>query len=143
LRRYAPLILSDISFLRTSTADEAQKDIAVALKAFHEASRICFIIVGVWLEENRLVVFNGDLAGRPDCDRRGPLDRGRTARVIELGEQLLNVDLDSGFEAELIKESYGSVYIVQEACRQACIRAAVNHTQAETSAVGKGLITRG
>jgi hypothetical protein len=132
------IVLEDFHYLPT----EAQKDFAVALKAFHEASKICFIIVGVWLEENRLVVFNGDSTGRLiaiDADRWTEVE---LRRVIELGEKLLNISFDSIFEGELIKESYGSVYIVQEACRQACIRAAINYTQATTVPVGKGLITR-
>jgi len=53
------IVLEDFHYL----AVEAQKDFAVALKAFHEASPFCFIIIGVWLEENRLIVYNGDLAG--------------------------------------------------------------------------------
>ena len=36
----------------------------MVLKAFHETSPFCFIIIGVWLEENRLIVYNGDLEGR-------------------------------------------------------------------------------
>ena len=135
-KRY--IVLEDFHYLPT----EGQKDFAVALKAFHEASKICFIIVGVWLEENRLVVFNGDLTGRLiaiDADR---WTEAELRRVIETGGTLLNVSFDSFFEGELLKESYGSVYIVQEACWQACIRAGVRHTQATTVVVGKGLTTR-
>jgi hypothetical protein len=54
------VVLEDFHYLPIET----QKDFAVALKAFHEGSKICFIIIGVWLEENRLVVYNGDLTGR-------------------------------------------------------------------------------
>jgi len=132
------IVLEDFHYLPT----EAQKDFAVALKAFHEASKICFIIVGVWLEENRLIVFNGDLTGRLiaiDADRWTDVE---LRRVIELGEKLLNVNLDANFKVELIKESYGSVYIVQESCRQACIQAAIHHTQGTATTVGGGLITR-
>src|SRR5262249_13235776 len=43
---------------------ETQRDFSVALKAFHEESKYVFIIIGVWLEENRLAVFKGELAGR-------------------------------------------------------------------------------
>ncbi len=135
-KRY--VVLEDFHYLPT----EAQKDFAVALKAFHEASKICFIIVGVWLEENRLVVFNGDLTGRLiaiDADR---WTEPELRQVIEQGEQLLNIRFDGGFKSELIKESYGSVYIVQEVCRQACVRAGVHHTQASTAQLGGGLVTR-
>jgi hypothetical protein len=54
------IVLEDFHYLPTET----QKDFAVALKAFHEGSKFCFIIIGIWLEENRLVVYNGDLTGR-------------------------------------------------------------------------------
>lgn len=32
------------------------------MKAFHEGSDLCFIVVGVWLDENRLIQHNGDLS---------------------------------------------------------------------------------
>jgi hypothetical protein len=132
------IVLEDFHYLQT----EAQKDFAVALKAFHEASKICFIIVGVWLEENRLVVYNGDLTGRLvaiDADRWN--DTELTA-VIEAGGGLLNVDFDPTFATQLVKESYGSVYIVQEACRQACVRAGIRYTQPSRTLIGQNLDTR-
>jgi hypothetical protein len=39
----------------------------------------------------------------------------------------------------LIKESYDSVYIVQEACRQACAREGIHSTQETTNEVGRNL----
>ncbi len=42
-----------------------QREFASDLKAFYERpTSVSFIIVGVWLEANRLIVYNGDLAGR-------------------------------------------------------------------------------
>ena len=54
------IVLEDFHYLPI----DAQKDFSVALKAFHEQSSLCFIIVGVWLEEGRLTVYNGDLTPR-------------------------------------------------------------------------------
>lgn len=54
------IVLEDFHYLPVETP----KDFAVALKAFHENSEYCFIVIGVWLEENRLTVYNGDLTGR-------------------------------------------------------------------------------
>jgi len=34
------------------------------LKTFHESSNLCFIVVGVWREKNRLIYYNGDLTNR-------------------------------------------------------------------------------
>lgn len=54
------IVLEDFHYLKS----EVQKDFAIELKAFHESSELCFIIVGVWLDENKLVIYNGDLTGR-------------------------------------------------------------------------------
>ncbi|NYF89137.1 hypothetical protein RBB79_06270 [Tunturiibacter empetritectus] len=54
------IVLEDFHYLPVST----QIDFSVALKAFHEASKVCFIIIGVWLDNDRLIVYNGDLTGR-------------------------------------------------------------------------------
>ncbi|RWA22339.1 hypothetical protein MELE44368_13070 [Mycolicibacterium elephantis DSM 44368] len=51
------IVLEDFHYL----PDETQRQFAVSLKAFHENSKYTFIIVGVWLQENRLIQYNGDL----------------------------------------------------------------------------------
>ncbi len=132
------IVLEDFHYLST----EAQKDFSVSLKAFHEASKICFIVVGVWLEENRLIVFNGDLTGRLIAIDADKWTETELRRVIDSGAKLLNLTFDPVFEAELIKESYGSVYIVQETCRQACLLAGVRQTKAMPEQVGAGVATR-
>jgi hypothetical protein len=54
------IIVEDFHYL----AEEVQRSMAVDLKVFHENSKLVFIIVGVWLEADRLTVYNGDLSGR-------------------------------------------------------------------------------
>lgn len=54
------VVLEDFHYL----PDETQRDFSFSLKTFHENSKLCFIIVGVWREENRLIGFNGDLTDR-------------------------------------------------------------------------------
>jgi hypothetical protein len=132
------IVLEDFHYLST----EAQKDFSVALKAFHEASRICFIIIGVWLEENRLVVYNGDLTGRLLAINADRWTDSELHAVVREGERLLNVTFTTSFRDALVTESYGSVYIVQEACRQACLNAGVRHTQPTKVEIGPGLDTR-
>lgn len=132
------IVLEDFHYLTT----ESQKDFAVSLKAFHEASNFCFIIIGVWLEENRLVVYNGDLTGRVLAINADRWMDSELQAVVEEGERLLNIAFKPEFRDALIKESYGSVYIVQEACRQACLIAGINHTQSARRQVGEGLDTR-
>lgn len=65
------IVLEDFHYLKS----EVQKDFAIELKAFHESSKLCFIIVGVWLDENKLVIYTlwgemaaqlAESAGRPE-----------------------------------------------------------------------------
>lgn len=118
------IVLEDFHYLPIET----QKDFSVALKAFHEQSKLCFIIVGVWLEEGRLTVYNGDLTGRlvgVNADR-WTVDELR--QVIADGEALLNISFADSFKNQVIAGCLDSVYIVQEACYQACLAKNINFT---------------
>lgn len=121
------IILEDFHYL----PQETQRDFSFSLKAFHEQSPFTFIIVGVWKEENRLTRFNGDLTNRVipiDADTWQLAD---LEQVVSVGEALLNIQFDSDFKSALIKGSFNSVYIVQEACFRACESARIYETQAE------------
>jgi hypothetical protein len=126
------IVLEDFHYLSIET----QKDFAVALKAFHEQSRLCFIIVGVWLEEGRLTVYNGDLTGRVVAINADAWSKDELSEVISTGEALLNVRFSETFKSELINCCLDSVYIVQESCYQACIKEGINFTQVSTTEVG-------
>ncbi len=110
------IVLEDFHYL----PQEVQEQFAFALKTIHEASKITFIIVAVWREENRLIVYNGDLAGRiisVDADAWSTED---LMKVFAEGETLLNLTFPQRFKIELIKRSLHSVYIVQDCCYKAC-----------------------
>lgn len=129
------IVLEDFHYLPVET----QKDFSVSLKAFHEASKFCFIIVGVWLEENRLTVYNGDLSGRVtaiDADEWKPEE---LVEVVKAGEALLNIRFADATRESLIVECEGSVAILQEACHKICKDAGVNKTQDEIREVGDGV----
>lgn len=127
------IVLEDFHYLPIET----QKDFSVALKAFHEQSPICFIIVGVWLEEGRLTVYNGDLTGRVVGINADLWSKEELLEVISVGETLLNISFDATFKNKLVANSLDSVYIVQEVCYQACMAETINHTQA-TQLTGVG-----
>ncbi|HZH32423.1 MAG TPA: hypothetical protein VEY11_16780 [Pyrinomonadaceae bacterium] len=129
------IVLEDFHYLSIET----QKDFAVALKAFHEESPFCFLIVGVWLEENRLTVYNGDLTGRIVSINADKWNSDELREVIRIGEALLNVAFDNTFKDSVLHESFDSVYIVQEACYQCCIQEGVYQTQEEIKEVGKNV----
>lgn len=126
------IVLEDFHYLPAET----QKDFAVALKAFHEESKYCFIIVGVWLEENRLTVYNGDLTGRIASINADRWEENELRKVISEGERLLNIKFSDEFIDELILNCFGSVYIVQEACHQCCINSGIIETQREKATIG-------
>ncbi len=111
------IVLEDFHYL----PDETQRDMAFSLKAFHEKSKITFIVVGVWREENRLITYNGDLTDRVfavDVDAWTSIS---LREVIESGGQLLNVQFSEQFIGDLLGNCFDSVHIVQEVCRR-CLR---------------------
>ena len=129
------IVLEDFHYLPVET----QRDFAVALKAFHEQSTLCFIVVGVWLEEGRLTVYNGDLTGRTFGINADKWGREELMEVITAGEALLNMRFTELFKNELLNHCLDSVFIVQETCYQACRIAGVHSTCADQIEVGDGL----
>jgi hypothetical protein len=129
------IVLEDFHYLPVDT----QKDFSVALKAFHESSSLCFIIIGVWLEENRLSVYNGDLVGRLLPINADKWEQSELKKVISDGEALLNVSFSENFKNELLNSCYESIYILQETCHQCCIIEGVHGTQDEHKEIGNNL----
>jgi hypothetical protein len=119
------IVLEDFHYLPMET----QQTFSHVLKAFHENSKITFIVVAVWREENRLILFNGDLTGRViaiDADAWNPAE---LREVITAGEALLNISFPSDFKQQLVDGAFQSVYLVQEGCHRACTGAGVYQTQ--------------
>lgn len=129
------IVLEDFHYLPIET----QRDFSVALKAFHENSKICFIIIGVWLEENRLSVYNGDLTGRVLSIDADKWEADELNRVIVNGATLLNVKFSDQFLEGLLDSCFQSVHVVQEACHRCCISSGVYKTQDKTVVIGEGL----
>lgn len=123
------IVLEDFHYL----PDETQRQFAVTLKAFHENSEFTFIIVGVWLQENRLVQYNGDLTGRVTTINADKWLRSELLDAVSQGEKLLNVAFSDEFKTKLIDESYDSIYVVQEACYAALQQAGLHETSKQTT----------
>ena len=126
------IVLEDFHYLPLET----QKDFSVSLKAFHEESKYCFIIIGVWLEENRLTVYNGDLTGRITPIDADKWEDSELRQAIAEGEAHLNVTFSSDFVEELLKNCFNSIYIVQESCYQCCVQNNVNTTLESSREIG-------
>lgn len=129
------IVLEDFHYLSI----EAQKDFAVALKAFHEQSKLCFIVVGVWLEESRLTVYNGDLTGRVVGINADKWVASELQEVISAGEAMLNISFAKEFRNELVANCFDTIYIVQEACYQACMQKDIHVTQEKLTNVATGI----
>lgn len=127
------IVLEDFHYLSI----EAQKDFAVALKAFHEKSKLCFIVIGVWLEEGRLTVYNGDLTGRIVGVNADKWTREELKQVMSAGEKLLNISFADTFRESLLSACFDSVYILQEACYKCCQEHGIYHSQESHITIGQ------
>ncbi len=119
------VVLEDFHYL----PDETQKDFAVALKAFHEGSEFSFLVVGVWLDPNKLIQWNGDLSGRVIAVNADAWSEAQLREVIGNGERQLNIRFDERFTSDLVQGCFDSVYVVQEACYRVCEAAGVHYAQ--------------
>jgi hypothetical protein len=129
------IVLEDFHYLTL----EVQQDFAVALKAFHEASKLTFIVVGVWLDENRLIEFNGDLTERVLSVNADAWSATELGEVVSDGEKLLNIKFDEQFRTALIEGCFESVSIVQTACHQVVEETGISATVEEETLVGHGV----
>lgn len=111
------IVVEDFHYLPLSV----QREFASDLKAFYERSKVSFILVGVWLEANRLIVYNGDLAGRITSIPADTWTSEELARVVRSGEPYLNIKFADAVVNELVKRSQQNVGLLQEALRQMCI----------------------
>ncbi|MDF3131261.1 hypothetical protein P0Y35_18800 [Kiritimatiellaeota bacterium B1221] len=126
------IVLEDFHYLSV----ESQIDFSVALKAYHENSPITFIVVGVWLEENRLSVYNGDLTGRIFPINADRWDDKELLQVISDGAALIGVDFDENFVKALLDGCNSSVSLVQEVCHQLCINNQIFQTRLNNPTIG-------
>lgn len=127
------IVLEDFHYLPIDT----QRQFAFALKSFHENSDYTFIIVGVWKESSRLTRYNGDLNLRVISVDADMWSADEIVEVIAAGEILLNVQFSDKFKDDLLKSSFDSVYLVQEACYRACLKAKIERTGENLIQIGE------
>ena len=122
-------------------ADHVQKEIASKLKAIHELSNKLFIIIGVWLEHNRLVHLNKDLTGRVAPINADAWCDEDLSRVISEGEEKLNIRFPKHFSEALVSRACGSVFLVREACYRACEIAQIYKRVETTVSIDQSLLS--
>lgn len=108
--------------------DEIQTELSFDLRIFQDMG-VRFIILGVWREKNRLVVYNGDLADRITEVPVEPWSPDEFLQVMSNGSRLLNIEIDGQIQRDIIDASFGSIAIVQELCKTFVEISGVSETQ--------------
>ncbi len=119
------VILEDFHYV----TEEDKKGIAEDLKTLLEYG-VSLIIVGTWHEQFMLVGYNGDLNGRIDEIDLVWQDE-ELKRIIELGEQALNVKIFPDLVDQIIKDANGSVGLLQRILENYCIEEGCYETKQE------------
>jgi hypothetical protein len=119
------VILEDFHYV----TEEDKKGIAEDLKTLLEYG-VSLIIVGTWHEQFMLVGYNGDLNGRIDEIDLVWQDE-ELRRIIELGEQALNIKILPDLVDQIIKDANGSVGLLQRILENYCIEQECYETKKE------------
>lgn len=122
--------------------EETQIAFAQALKAFHELSKICFIIVGVWLETDKLTSLNNDLEGRITSVNADSWLDGDVEKLFHTSEKLLNLAFSPAFKKGVKKYCRGNVFLIQQLCLYACEQQGIHKRQENTTLVAENLDVR-
>jgi len=132
------VVLEDFHYL----PDNIQETIAYDLKAFNDNSPYVFIIIGVWLESNKLLLYNGDLSGRLNTIAADRWKDEEFREIITSGESLLNIKINSDTVDEIIKCCYGNVGLFQEITYRICEEYKVWKTQEKLKIIGNRIDVR-
>lgn len=119
------IVLENFHYLSEAT----QRDLSFHLRIFEDYN-VLFVILGIWRENNRLAQYNGDLQDRLIEVPVEPWKHEDFKRVIKEGEPLLNVSFHEVID-RLISESFDSIGVFQELCKESCLAAGVNKTKEE------------
>lgn len=110
------IVIDDFHRLDTLT----QEEVASVAKMVFDNANVVFICVGIWAEENKLSSLCSELMGRCVDVNCNLWPAQCLMEVIGKGSDLLNIEFPDGFAEAVAKSAHGSVFIVQEACAEAC-----------------------
>jgi hypothetical protein len=101
-------------------SDDAQTSISNLAKMVFDNANVVLICVGIWAEEQKLSSLCPELLGRCEEINCNVWSKDNLELVAENGSAMLNISFPEGFGSAVAKEACGSVFIVQEACAEAC-----------------------
>ncbi len=123
------VIIEDFHYL----SDSERKAFAFDLKALWDL-KIFVIIIGVWAEQNLLLLYNNDLNGRiEELDVRWRPEE--LDQVISKGENTLSVIFDKPIRTEMIGDANGNVGLLQRFAEHICRISGIFHDQKEIAAI--------
>ncbi len=120
------IILENFHYL----PEHVQKQMAFDFRVFEDFN-ILFIVLGIWREKNRLAQFNGDLQDRLLEIPVEPWLTTDFKRVATKGSELLKVSFGGVLDV-MIQNSFDSIGVFQELCKESCLAAGVQETQASS-----------
>jgi hypothetical protein len=126
------VVLEDYHYLDGAT----QAEFARLLKAYYDYSDLCFIVIGVWLDEHRLVRYAGDLRERITPISVDSWSQSQLEQVIERGQDLLGIQFTSEFKSYLLQHCFDSVWVVQRVCGRACAESGITGEQDQHRTIG-------
>jgi len=126
------IVIEDFHYLD----DKTKVDFSIALKAFHEESAFTFIIVGVWLDDDKLTTYNGDLTGRIISINADIWTDDNFRDLISESEALLNISYSETFKEKCLSLCNGNVFLLQQICHKACSLKNIFRTQEDLTDVG-------
>lgn len=127
------IVIEDFHYLD----EDVQRSFAVDLKVFHENSKLVFIVVGVWLEANRLSLYNGDLSGRLTTINVDQWDEEDLMKVLNAGEPLLNIHIPEDVKKKIVSGCQSNVGLLQEVAFRICEKYDIWKTQNELKTIGE------
>jgi hypothetical protein len=118
------IVIEDFHYVQ----EELKEKISQDLKAFSD--EMCpWIIVGVVQHKtSKLLSYNVDLQQRISELSVERFSQEQLARIIELGENALNIRFSDGIKERILSESYGSASMVQNICQRICILNGITET---------------
>jgi hypothetical protein len=117
--------------------DGIQEKIASLAKMLFDSSNVVLIVVGIWVEENKLSSLCAELMGRCVDINCNLWSNDNLLEVVNNGCQMLNVEFPQGLPESIVRYSYGNVFVVQESCKETCNVANIRESQENTTVIEK------
>lgn len=120
------IVIEDFQYAQNEFKEKISQD----LKAFSD--EMCpWIIVGVQHKTSKLLSYNTDLQQRIAEISVERFSNDQLLRIIELGENSLNIRFSDEIKENILNESYGNASMVQNICQRICILKGINETSCD------------